>query len=245
MLDAAFPNCHFHASEPPTVFIVSNDASLTGQLSALLPSIGLRYKAFDNPFKFLHEITSDVPGCIVLDVRLPGMSGLDLQSRFVRESRTMPFIFVTAYGDIPMTVKAMRAGAIDFIPIPFREQDLLDSIALAMDRDRARRSARNSFQDLRGRFERLTQRERQVMEMVAAGLLNKQIASHMNRSEMTIKLHRRQVMAKMEAESLADLVRMAQRLGLGRVQESPPVRNVEEIRLPSVPMDMEERYTKV
>jgi FixJ family two-component response regulator len=197
-----------------TVFIVDDDDGVRQSLTNLIRSVGLRVESFSSAQEFLRSKRLDVPGCLVLDVRLPGLSGLDLQKRMVEADMEIPIIFITGHGDIPMTVRAMKAGAVEFLTKPFRDQDLLDAVQQALERDRTARAQRGEIEDLRARLESLTPRERQVMRLVVAGLLNKQIAGKLGTSETTIKIHRHQVMEKMGADSLAELVRMADRLGV-------------------------------
>jgi FixJ family two-component response regulator len=196
------------------VFIVDDDASLRESLKNLIRSVGLRVEPFASAQEFLRSKRPDVPGCLVLDVRLQGVSGLDLQKRMADSDIEMPIIFISGHGDIPMTVQAMKAGAVEFLTKPFRDQDLLDAVQHALERDRAAREQREEIQKLRRRFELLTQREREVMGLVVTGLLNKQIAGELGTSETTVKIHRHQVMEKMAANSLAELVRMSDRLGI-------------------------------
>ena len=196
------------------VFVVDDDEGMRQSLKNLIGSVGLRVEAFASAQEFLRSKLTDVPGCLVLDVRLPGLSGLDLQKRMADADIEIPIIFITGHGDIPMTVRAMKAGAVEFLTKPFRDQDLLDAIQQALDRNRAAREQRAEIEELRSRLDSLTPREREVMGLVVAGRLNKQIAGELGTSETTIKIHRHQVMEKMRAGSLAELVRMADRLGI-------------------------------
>jgi len=196
------------------VFVVEDDALLRASLQDLMQSVGLRVAAFASAQEFLDRTRPEVPGCLVLDVRLPGLSGLDLQKRMAEVDRDMPIIFITGHGDIPMTVQAMKAGAVEFLTKPFRDQELLDAIQQALARDRHAREQRAKSEALRRRYRVLTPREREVMALVVAGLLNKQIAGELGTSEASVKVHRQHVMAKMGAGSLAALVRMADQLGI-------------------------------
>jgi FixJ family two-component response regulator len=200
----------------PVVFVVDDDPSVREGLSSLLRSVGLRVELFASAADFLHARLPAEPSCLVLDVRLPGLSGLDFQAELARSNIRIPIVFMTGHGDIPMTVKAMKAGAVEFLTKPFRDQDMLDAVQLALARDRAQRESENTTSDLRSRFERLSQREREVMALVAAGLMNKQVAAEIGVSEVTIKFHRGNVMRKMDARTLAELVRMAETLGVRR-----------------------------
>ena len=194
------------------VFVVDDDAPVRESLKNLIGSVGLRAELFASTQEFLRSKRPDVPSCLVLDVRLPGLSGLDLQKRITEAGMEIPIIFITGHGDIPMSVRAMKAGAVEFLTKPFRDQDLLDAIQLALERDRKAREQRAAIEDLRRRFASLTAREREVMARVVAGLLNKQIGGELGTSETTVKIHRHQVMEKMGAGSLPELVRMADRL---------------------------------
>jgi FixJ family two-component response regulator len=194
------------------VFVVDDDAPLRESLKNLIRTVGLRVEAFGSAQEFLRSKRPDVPGCLVLDVRLQGLSGLDLQKRMAESDMEIPIIFITGHGDIPMSVRAMKAGAVEFLTKPFRDQDLLDAIQQALERDRKARGQRAEIEELRSRFDSLTPREREVMALVVTGLLNKQIAGELGTSETTVKIHRRQVMDKMGAGSLAELVRMVDRL---------------------------------
>src|SRR5262249_7370572 len=198
----------------PVVFVVDDDLSLRHALANLLRSVGLRVETFGSAREFLAGPHPDAPGCLVLDVRLPGLSGLDLQRELAAAQIDLPIIFITGYGDIPMTVQAMKAGAVEFFTKPFRDQDLLDAIQHALERDRVAWRRRAALAALRQRYDLLTPREREVMRLVVAGLLNKQIAAELGTSEIMVKVHRGQVMRKMQAASVADLVRMAAHLRL-------------------------------
>jgi FixJ family two-component response regulator len=196
------------------VFVVDDDAPMRESLKNLMRSVGLRVEAFASAQEFLRSTRPDVPSCLVLDVRLPGLSGLELQQRLAEGDMAMPIIFITGHGDIPMTVQAMKAGAVEFLSKPFRDQALLDAIQQALARDRAAHAQRAQSEELRRRYHSLTPRERDVLALVVTGLLNKQIAGELGTSEAAVKVHRQHVMAKMGAGSLAALVRMADRLGI-------------------------------
>lgn len=195
------------------VFVIDDDASMREAISRLLHAIGLTVRTFGSGREFLGTRLPDIPACVVLDVRLPDSSGLDLQREMVERGIHVPVIFITGHGDIPMSVQAMKAGAIEFLTKPFRDQDLLDAVCLGIQLDRKEREERTELAELRDCVRQLTQREQEVMWLVVSGLLNKQIALQLGTSEKTIKIHRSQVMRKMRASSLADLVRMSQKLG--------------------------------
>ena len=195
------------------VFVVDDDDSVREALSTLIRSVGLTVSTFASAQEFLLHERPDAPACLVLDVRLPGTSGLDLQRELTEAGEHIPIIFITGHGDIPMTVRAMKAGAAEFLPKPFREQDLLDAVQQALDQDRVARRERADVATIRLRYETLTSREREVMVLIVRGLLNKQVAAQLGVSEITIKVHRRNAMQKMSASSLAELVRMVERLG--------------------------------
>ena len=202
-------------TEPqPIVLVVDDDASTRETLKSLIRSIGLQVELFDSAQELLKRRRPDAPCCLVLDIRLPGISGLEFQRKLADSNIVIPIIFITGHGDIPMSVRAMKAGAVEFLTKPFRDQDLLDAIQQALERDRKARDQRAEIEELRSRFASLTPREREVMVRVVAGLLNKQIGAELGTSETTVKIHRHQVIEKMGAGSLAELVRMADRLGI-------------------------------
>lgn len=198
----------------PIVFVVDDDPSVRRSIKRLIGSVGLQVELFGSAQEFLLSKRPDAPSCLVLDIRLPGISGLDFQHELAEANIHIPIIFITAHGDIPMTVRAMKAGAVEFLTKPFREQDLLDAIQLALKRDRARRQGDAEIAVLRERFESLTPREREVLPWVVSGLLSKQIADAIGTSEASVKVHRSQLMRKMAADSVADLVRMAEKMGI-------------------------------
>jgi FixJ family two-component response regulator len=201
-------------AEEPVVFVVDDDRAVREATRSLIASVGLRVQTYESAQDFLRSPRPDAPACLVLDVRLPGLSGLDLQRELAVGGAQIPIIFITGHADVPMTVQAMKAGAAEFLTKPFRDQQLLDAIQQAIDRDRVERRQKAELAELRRRYESLTPREREVMALVVAGLLNKQAAAELGTSEVTVKVHRAQVMRKMRADSVADLVRMAGRLGV-------------------------------
>ncbi|AUO46898.1 response regulator transcription factor [Pseudomonas ogarae] len=204
------------SSKDSIVFVVDDDASMRDALSNLLRSVGIRVETFASTADFLQQPKTEGASCLVLDVRLQGSSGLDFQRQLAGSNVTIPIIFITGHGDIEMSVKAMKAGAVDFLAKPFREQDLLDAVSAALQADVERRAVERQLADLHARYETLTVREKEVMTFAAKGLMNKQIAGQMNLSEITVKIHRGHAMKKMHAKSFADLVRMAESLGAGQ-----------------------------
>ena len=207
-----------HTSERPVVFIVDDDTSLRESLSDLFQSVGLRTRLFASAQEFMQNKLLGTPSCLVLDVRLPGLSGLDFQSELAKADIHIPIIFMTGHGDIPMSVQAMKAGAVEFLAKPFRDQDMLDAVQIALEKDRGRRKSEAGTAELKSRFETLTAREREIMGWVVTGLMNKQIAANVGLSEITVKVHRSSMMRKMGAKSLAELVRMAEALGVRQKQ---------------------------
>jgi FixJ family two-component response regulator len=197
----------------PIIHIIDDDASLRDAVQSLLESVGLRARVYGSPAAFIDAAAWSGPGCVLLDVRLPGVSGLEFQSRMAGLGVHLPVVFMTGHGDIPMSVQGMKAGAVDFLTKPFRDQDLLDAVSVALDRDRARRASDADIEGLRARYASLSQREREVMRLVATGRMNKQVAGELNISEVTVKIHRGAAMRKMGARTLPDLVRMADLLG--------------------------------
>ncbi len=204
------------AEPQPTVLVIDDDASLREALAYLFRSVGLQVKTFASAPEFLQFNMPEGPVCLVLDVRLPGLSGLDFQSELAKANIDIPIVFMSGHGDIPMTVRAMKAGAVEFLPKPFRDQDMLDAVQAGLERDRSRRKSAHDTAKLQACFDTLTSREQEVMGLVTAGLMNKQIAGRLGVSEITVKVHRGNVMRKMSAKSLADLVRMADALGMRR-----------------------------
>ncbi len=205
------------AAHSSIVYVIDDDSALRDALSSLFRSIGLQVEIFGSAAEFLQKKLPEVPSCLVLDIRLPGVSGLDFQAQLAKSGIRMPVIFMTGHGDIPMSVRAMKAGAVDFLTKPFRDQDMLDAVFSALETDRKQLELDHSIADLSAHYESLTAREKEVMAFVTKGLMNKQIAGEMGLSEITVKIHRGNVMRKMAVRSLADLVRAAEKLGLSQV----------------------------
>jgi RNA polymerase sigma factor (sigma-70 family) len=199
-------------TDAPVVFVVDDDPSVRSSLKFLLSTVGLLVESFDSADTFLRKKRPDVPSCLVLDVRLPGLSGLDFQRELATRNIRIPIVFLTGHGDIPMSVRAMKAGAVEFLTKPFRDQDLLDAVRIALERDRARREQEKEVTDFQQRFDSLTSREQQVVSMLVSGMLNKQIADQLGTAESTVKVQRSRAMEKMHAQSLVDLVRMIEKL---------------------------------
>ncbi len=206
------------SAKEPIVFVIDDDESMRRALANLFQSVGLRVEVFGSAPEMLQSKLPAVASCLVLDNRLPGLSGLDFQAELAKANIHIPIIFMTGHGDIPMTVRAMKGGAIDFLTKPFRDQDMLDAVVMAIERDRKRRDVEKVVVDLQALFETLTSREREVLALVATGLMNKQIAAELGLAEITVKIHRGHIMKKMAARSLADLVRKAEMLGINRVK---------------------------
>ena len=210
-------------SEPTSiVFVVDDDPSVRRAIKRLVESVGLHVELFGSATEFINSSRPDVASCLVLDIRLPGISGLDFQRELVQTKNEIPMIFITAHGDIPMTVRAMKAGAVEFLTKPFRDQDLLEAIQVGLERDRVRRQRQAETAMLRERFESLTPREREILPLVVSGLLNKQVAAEIGATEATVKVHRSQLMRKMGASSLADLVRMSEKMGIAGPETHRP-----------------------
>ena len=204
----------------PVVFVVDDDPSVRSSLKFLISSVGLQVESFDSAETFLTKKPSDAPSCLVLDVRLRGLSGLDFQRELAARNVHIPIVFITGHGDIPMSVRAMKAGAVEFLTKPFRDQDLLDAVRMALERDRSRREQEKELADLQQRFDSLTPREQKVISMVVSGMLNKQIADQLGTAENTVKVQRSRAMEKMKAQSVADLVRMLEKLKVPREKSS-------------------------
>ena len=210
------------SAEEAVVCVIDDDASVRDALRNLFRSVGLQVEVFGSAHEFLQSKLPNAPSCLILDIRLPRLSGLDFQAELAKADIRIPIIFMTGHGDIPMTVRAMKAGAVDFLTKPFRDQDMLDAVTTAIERDRNRRDEAKALSDLQTLFATLTPRERQVMNLVTAGLMNKQIAAEIGIAEITVKIHRGHIMRKMAAKSLPDLVRMAQLLGIGPASSGGP-----------------------
>ena len=204
----------------PVVYVIDDDASVREGLARLFRSVGLRAELFTSAHELMQRKLPPVPSCLVLDVRLPGLSGFELHAELTKSNIYIPIIFITAHGDIPMSVRAMKGGAIDFLTKPFRDQDILDAVTTAITRDRVRLDAERARIDVQNLFDSLTAREQEVMALVTGGLMNKQVAAEIGLSEITVKIHRGRLMKKMKAKSLADLVKMAEALGINRIKSS-------------------------
>jgi FixJ family two-component response regulator len=202
----------------PIVFVVEDDASVRRALSNLFESVGLKVEVFGSASEMLQSKLPDVASCLVLDIRLPGLSGLDFQTELAKANIHIPIIFMTGHGDIPMTVRAMKGGAVDFLTKPFRDQEMLDAVVMAIERDRKRRQADTIVANLQGQFKTLTPREREILALVSSGLMNKQVAAELGLAEITVKIHRGHIMKKMGAKSVADLVIKAEALGIRRAK---------------------------
>ena len=218
MTERPKPPREIASAEVPVVYVIDDDDSMRRGLTNLFESVGLRVEVFGSASELLQRKLPDVASCLVLDIRLPGMSGLDFQTQLDKASIRIPVIFMTGYGDIPMSVKAMKAGAVDFLTKPFRHQEMLDAVTTAIERDRKRRKDEKIVSNLRALFETLTRREREVLALVSKGLMNKQIATELSIAEITVKIHRGRMMKKMGARSLADLLRAAEMLGIRRAE---------------------------
>jgi FixJ family two-component response regulator len=208
------------SAKEPIVFVIDDDVSMRRALTNLFQSVGLEVEVFGSAPEMLQSKLPDVASCLVLDIRLPGVSGLDFQTELAKANIHIPIIFMTGHGDIPMTVRAMKGGAVDFLTKPFRDQDMLDAVMTAIERDRKRREVQKVVANLQAVFETLTSREREVLTLVASGLMNKQVAAELGLAEITVKIHRGHIMKKMGARSLADLIRMAETLGIRRAKPS-------------------------
>ena len=206
------------SAREPIVFVIDDDASMRRALSNLFQSVGLEVEVFGSAPEMLHSKLPDVASCLVLDIRLPGLSGLDFQTELAKANIHIPIIFMTGHGDIPMSVRAMKGGAVDFLTKPFRDQDMLDAVMMAIERDRKRREADKVVAGLQARLRALTAREREILALVSSGLMNKQIAAELGLAEITVKIHRGHIMKKMGAKSFADLVRKAETLGIHRIK---------------------------
>jgi FixJ family two-component response regulator len=208
------------SAREPIVFVVEDDASVRRALSNLFESVGLKVEVFGSASEMLQSKLPDVASCLVLDIRLPGLSGLDFQTELAKANIRIPIIFMTGHGDIPMTVRAMKGGAVDFLTKPFRDQEMLDAVVMAIERDRKRRQADTIVANLQGQFKTLTPREREILALVSSGLMNKQVAAELGLAEITVKIHRGHIMKKMGAKSVADLVIKAEALGIRRAKPS-------------------------